>query len=1231
MATPYLGATAAYAAPGDPTVTITSQSTLTASPRNDGTDATVKISANVEYTAATPATPANAPAAVRFTYKPAGGTEVVIGTDPSAPYSVNWNPPAGGGAGYELNATVLNSAGTAAGETATATAKTVTVLDASSVHITSPAEGGSVGYISTTTGTTTTNSIVVSGTRSADLPPIKLYTQIRNNVTGALTPTTVDQAPTAATNGSVGVGVPAAGASQAWSTTVSVPGPIPTNADVVITAVANKEGTSDEVTQAKLVKQTLGSIVVNPPTASVPVGTEQPYTVSVKDTNGAPVAGLPVYGESSNCNFDVNGDCSDIVTTDAAGTAKFVAYGYQPVTNETLTVQTRTAGGYNPANGDLSSTAKFSAYASTPVSAVLSATPRNAQYASQTEYTATKPVVRICATDQNGNPSPNNNGAGNLVVSVTRTATTATGTETTTTPGVVNASAAPNTNCFDVTHQAAPTGPGDFGTDTFNAYYNNNGVAGYQAGTSDIAVSPLTLKFGTLSITALDTQSQKGQAVKVSFKVLGPDGTPFVGRKISLTNTPTATGGFTATQPAGTAAPNAGNNKVIATTDANGVASATVTNTAAGPVTVTATDDITDADQTVPGAQTGTGESTDATVDFRDKSVALATLAQVNVTVIRPGDSAGGSTSYGAANPTVRPGDVLEYTYRLEDANAAGASAPALKNTPVTLTLDRGFFTPACNSATGTDAYSKCTFDPAVADGANVGALKSLGQSLALTSKDDGTITFSVAIGRDAGFDDDGSVLATLTGTSNGVAKAAANKVSFTTNGINPINGGSVKLVPATQEPNYNRMTGDVAGYPGTYFAVHVRDQFGNLMKTPGWNVNVSVTGGNGRVYNNQWGGGGTSVQARGTFLSSDGEVLRVYSDNTSFTGESSTVTATWNAPTRTFTATPVPATATTPASTTYAVAPATTTALTDTFTVNLYKVDTAHLTYAFTSTPGNSVPVNTAVTTSVTVKDQKGNPVADNLCVRFIRSGPDAQTGDTDANGTCRVQTNWAGKAGYSFSSTTPGTATISVIVTDGSGNELGRGVQNVTFTKATPAASKPTFSLATNVISAGQTDRLVVRGTPGQTVEVLAYSLPNTTYKVVRTGTLSSAGTAVFFVAPATNSRIYVRSTAGQAASQHITVKSALTLAASAKGRVGTFTGKVSPAVVGRTVTIYYIKGGKSVAAGSAKVAKGGTYTFSRTFAAPGQKISFFAQTTKDSLNASGRSLTRQITFGR
>ncbi|MCW2500667.1 MAG: hypothetical protein JWN87_2343, partial [Frankiales bacterium] len=96
-------------------------------------------------------------------------------------------------------------------------------------------------------------------------------------------------------------------------------------------------------------------------------------------------------------------------------------------------------------------------------------------------------------------------------------------------------------------------------------------------------------------------------------------------------------------------------------------------------------------------------------------------------------------------------------------------------------------------------------------------------------------------------------------------------------------------------------------------------------------------------------------------------------------------------------------------------------------------------------------------------------------------------------------------------------------------------------------------------------------------------------------------------------------------------ITVKSSLTLAASAKGRVGTFTGKVSPAVVGRTVTIYYIKGGKAVAAGSAKVAKGGTYTYSRTFAAPGQKVSFFAQSAADSLNASGRSLTRQITFGR
>jgi hypothetical protein len=1256
LATPYVGVGSAFAAgpgveptPGD--VSITSQVTGNASPRNDGTDTTVKVTANVAYApAVSPASNANAPGAVRFTYRPAGGTtDVLIGDDSTAPYSIQWTPPAGGGTGYTLYAEALNQAGNSYPAPAKSTAKTTSVQDAPSVHIVSPVEGGTLGYFNDGTNRT----VVVSGTRSADLPAIDLYTQIRDNTTGEVTPlpSVADDKGTA--------DVAAGTGTQAWSTTVTVAAPAVANSDILVTAVArgatavSSADDSDELTQATLVAQTLTKLVVTPAAASfgtrtdpfTPGGARQRYTAAATDQNGAPIAGLRVNVNSSDSGFctttaetRANGvQCigstaipgnGNYDVTDVRGQALFDIASSVPQT-QTLTFQSDldADGAYEPGTGDLAQTATATTYAAGAAAATLTATPSKALYADTTghnaEYTTATPVVTLCTTDQNGNPYSNNNSS-NLVVTYTRVFTTG-GTTTTGTATPAGFTANPDKgNCFDVSHLAAE---GEYGSDTFNAYYNNNGQAGYQAGSSDVAAAPLTLKWATLSITALDTQSQKGNATTVSFKVLGADGSPFAGRKITLTNTRTATSGFTATQPAGSTAPtyvgNAGT--VIATTDANGVVSATVNNTDAGAVTVVATDNVPNGTGTGQAAdQVPTGKSASSVVDFRNKSVALTQFIDESTDVLQPAANTDGSA---------RPGDVVEYWHQLQDANDL-----PLRNVSTTLTTSKGFFTPLCTN----DDYEQCTFDPAPADGAVTGKLKSLGKTITVPSDEDGYVNFALAIGRDSQFDVNGVVPVVVSASATG-GNAADSVVSFTTDGVDLANGGDVSLEPATSR---DKLSGDVqdngsnlipgqSGFTsntGTQFVVHVTDQFGNLVRTDNCDVDVSVTAGNGYLRNNN-NNRFTSTNACGSFTGNPGaESFTLDSDSVSTTGESSTVTATWNAPVTVFKAiTPTPPNP--PLFTTAAGTPPTVTK-TDSFTVNLYAVDQKALHYAFASTPSRTVPVNTAVTTSVTVTDQKNNPVQ-GLCVRFLRSGPGSQSGEGGAAdpffGGCTLTTNSAGKAGYSYSSTSPGTATVTVIVSDASGNELGRGVEKVTFTSGTTTTGKPTFTLASRVITAGQTDRMVVRGTPGQAIEVLAYSLPNTTYRVVRTGTLNSAGNAVFLVAPGTHSRIYVRSAAGQAASQAITVRAALTLTAKASGRTGTFTGKVYPGVVGRTVTIYYVKGGKSYKAGSAKVAKGGSYTYSRVFAAPGQKVTFFAQTTKDSLNEVGRSLTRSITFGR
>jgi hypothetical protein len=1191
LATPYMAGAALAAAPvaGTPaSITIASQSTGTGSTRNDGTNTTVKISATV-----TPAgTGQPAIASVRFSYQSTvvGSPVTVIGTDTTAPYSIEWAPPAAGT--YSEIAEALDSTGT---PIANNTATPVAVADVSSVHITSPAEGTAVG--------TSGGNIVVSGTRSSDLPQVDVTAQTRSNDSGALT--------SAGAATTVAQGTPAAGADQTWSVAVVAPAcPVTasTGCDVVITAVATGTGVngmSDEVTEAGLYTQTLTTFTVTPATATRPAGAPQTYTVTAQDQNAKPIQGLTV-NVTANTGATVTPATG---TTGTDGTFKFVGQDGTAETT-TFTVKSQVGATFDPAV-DFTRTATLTTYASTPTTLTLSASPAKSLYAAPSEYTASTsvaspgtPVVDVCVVDQNGNGTPNAASApANLITTVTRTSTagtTVTGPDTTTVVPVQDTRTG-KANCYLIPHAAAA---GDFGQDVFNAYFENNGTPGFQAGSSDVAAGALTLKWATLTITGEDTQAQTGTTATVRFVVAGPNGSPFANRKITLGLSGTDAA-FPTTQPSGTTYTGPG--AAVCVTDASGVCTVSVTDTTAGGDVVTATDDITDA--TIN--QIATGDSDSAAVDFRAQSVKLTLADKGTSYALFPTGS-----NYDAPGTAGVP---IVDTYTLSDVNGG-----ALANTAVTVTTDHGFFTPPPTTA---GDYTTLTFNPAIADGAAVGNLKSLGTTFTGRTDASGQITLAVGIGRDAGFDDDGNVTDKLTFAANGGTNVVNNPAdwnqpgvdfepTWTTNnggwGYQPLNGASVKLLPASAT---DKISGDVAVPAGTDFVVHQIDQFGNLVRT----CNVALTAsGAGTLSDNSTCGSFTNANQLTT------ENLSAPSATATTAGASSTVTATWAAPVTTFKNTAVA-----PATPSYTTV-STTANKTDSFTVNLYKVDLSNLQYSFVSTPGNTVPVNTAVTTSATVKDQKGNPVQ-GLCVRFLRSGPGSQSGEGGANdffGDCTIVTNAQGKAGYSYSSTSAGTATVTVIVSDDSGNELSRGVQNVTFTSGTPTSQVPTISVNTQVINVGKSFIVTVHGKPGDTIKLYALARPATTYQLVNTVRLPASGVWSRSLSPRTTTLLFARSAAGSSRVIGVNVRMAVSLAGSASGRTGTFTGTIVPGHGNVTVRIFTVKLGRLTLVGTTRTAANGHYTFRHTFAAAGT-VTFIAQTLSDRQNLAGQSNRVTVTF--
>lgn len=123
--------------------------------------------------------------------------------------------------------------------------------------------------------------------------------------------------------------------------------------------------------------------------------------------------------------------------------------------------------------------------------------------------------------------------------------------------------------------------------------------------------------------------------------------------------------------------------------------------------------------------------------------------------------------------------------------------------------------------------------------------------------------------------------------------------------------------------------------------------------------------------------------------------------------------------------------------------------------------------------------------------------------------------------------------------------------------------------------AVRAPTTTLLRGAqeISLGQYAELRVTGTPLSTVDLYAYSRPNTTYRLVRSGTLDPAGQAFFAVRPGGDTRLYAQTRGGPAGnSVVIGVRYAVSFAGKPQpdGTVR-FVGTVVPRRAGVPVAIY------------------------------------------------------------
>jgi protocatechuate 3,4-dioxygenase beta subunit len=570
----------------------------------------------------------------------------------------------------------------------------------------------------------------------------------------------------------------------------------------------------------------------------------------------------------------------------------------------------------------------------------------------------------------------------------------------------------------------------------------------------------LTVKAGQATVTYDETSPESaaaGAEEVVEGQVVLEDGTGLAGRSVALTFQQGAAGSD----------PTKDANFVPATGSAL-TPNRTVTTGADGSFSVTVDDPAetpqgTELGGNVDAVVAGLGASgvvADQGVDF--VSATAPNGSTVEITAMT-GTSSPGEFQSGTATVTAPDNTNLPADGDTTRDNVAGQL--------VTLTIDKGFFTSGAEET------------PSVV-GADAGNLVNLGQTITAVTNSSGQVTFRTSIERDEGFDDDGLVKATVTATAS-AGVTDTEDVDYTS--ATPLNGGTVEI--ALSPENEQDGATDPANVGNrVFYDVFVTDQFGNLV-------------------------GGESVVITDNEEDVDvftSPVLSDFDDNGDFyvtasEAASATITGTWSSPSYEYT------------NTSGAAASATAEPRTGTADVEFY--ESVVTTTTIESSPEGEVPVGTAVTETVTVLDQEGNPIQ-GVAVEFIRNGPGAGDGDANVERT----TNAQGKAFYTFIGTEAGVANITATVTSDDGIETLN--DSVVFVAEGPVdgGPKPINAFLSGQDNGPAKDKLTVKA-PARAAgaEVRLFKVvKGKRIQVGNTKGLNAAGDATFIVKDTNGGRI-------------------------------------------------------------------------------------------------------------
>ncbi|MCM0620557.1 hypothetical protein [Nocardioides bruguierae] len=563
---------------------------------------------------------------VTFEYSIGGASWTTIGTatGDNGTFAYEWSPGALSGALLTVRATAT----LAGGGTTDDAVPGVTVLN--SAETTNITDGGALGVFRAPYGG---DHVIVHGTGSTSSAPDLAYFADGMFQDGGTADDTT-----------------AAGASTgSWTGVVDISGTA-TMASPYVYGAPNQlllraSGATEDTEAFGLYEQTITTVTAEAADDVLPTGESTDVTVTVTDQNGMPIAGARVSDSSDVDSFLTDAD-GQATFSQAAGSN---AYYYADAT---------AAAGYQSVLGDKKSdTVTVDQYL--PAETELDATSADGAAFDMDEYAPGDVTVQV--KDQNGNP----------VDEAGRTVTyhwEYTLFDSAVDPGETTEATA-TTDGTGTATIAFPTG-GPSGSYTLVAELEGDGFGNGAIAASEV----LTVKAGEAAFTSdPDTvQAMAGGDVDVDAVLALEDGTPLPKRDLS--------------------ADYVGDDAMVLDADGDPQASVALTTDADGVATATVSDPVTDP-QT---EESGTLTFRDPQFDNEAVSVEFLldlTPGVVDVDVDMPGAFGGDSA-----------GELQRITVTVSSADENGDADDPLANTEVELSLDHGYFTDGKAGAAGTMA-----------------------------------------------------------------------------------------------------------------------------------------------------------------------------------------------------------------------------------------------------------------------------------------------------------------------------------------------------------------------------------------------------------------------------------------------------------------------------------------------------------------------------------------------